>query len=216
MMMRIKTSYIIIAILAIMVFVMSTIIDSSIKEKKRLTANLTEKTKEWVDERGRYVSEVSQLKTNEKELKEIFKKDSSQMASNYEKRIYSLKKEIKSLGLYIDELEEITTGTIVIKDTIMIPATVNNDSIIQGNYESTYLSAEITYFVKKNDFELDYTTMNRCSVIRTLSAKRKKNGKRHFILPKARWLWGTEERVIMVCDNKKSKVTLDYSVKIED
>jgi hypothetical protein len=183
-------------------------------ERIRVSDNLVESKTTWRDQRGLYISQVSTLNTTMKEMKTIFKRDSSLMVNNYEKRIYSINNELKNLKIDYARLRRFIETGMVVRDTIYIEVSVVTDTTVSGVYVSKHLNANIILHDLKY-FSMDYAYKDTIRIVDVVSVKRRANGKKHFIFPNWRWLWGQTEESIVYSSNPKATIEGHYSVKVK-
>ena len=186
-----------------------------IKENTRLENNFNEKSSQWIDSEGRLINQISVLESDVKEVKSIFKRKESEIVNNYEKRIYSFKKELATLGIEVNRLRGIIASTVVTIDTVYVNDVTVTDSVITGKYLSTFLDANIKYFTFKQNFSLDYQHRDSIDVLRIVSVKTKSNGNKHWLFPNWRWLWGEDVEYLGYSKNPKSTVLLNIATDIK-
>ena len=183
------------------------------REAKLAKENLAISSKQWQDEKGRYISEVGNMTSSISTLKDIFQKDSSQLSSSYEKRIYGLKSDLNVLGVRYKDLLASTGGIVTVRDTF-ITKFVKKDTVLVANHTDGYLTEN---FRLERDFTMktDYTYKDSITVMDIRKPKLKSNGKKHWPnwgnLP---WV-GWETKTLWYSNNPKAKFSGVYSLKIE-
>lgn len=175
--------------------------------------NLSIGTDQWRDKENRLITEIGQQTVNLNNMKNIFKKDSSKLATDYEKRIYGLKREVEALGIKLKNINSVTSSTISVVDSFKVQF-VKKDTTFTASRTDGFMTQ---YFTLNSDYsmETDYSYLDDIKVLDTRKPKLKENGKKHWPnwgnLP---WV-GWEKKILWYSNNPKAKYTGTYSLKIE-
>ena len=160
--------------------------DKSIELRNNINAN----TKEWLDKENRLVNTTKELNFNISDLRNIIKKDSSDL-NEFDIRLLKAKKEIDNLNLKLKNVESVTSTTIETSSshstTISID-TINKDSLYYNikPIKTKFLEITFKYDINKDSLYVNHLYKNDITIIvdRETDKFTVNNKKRFFI---ARW-----------------------------
>jgi hypothetical protein len=188
-------------------------IDNLYNRAEKAESNLAINQSQWKDEKGRLVSEIEQGTVSIKNMKNIFQKDSSKLSTDYEKRIYGLKRDLNALGIKYKNLLEATGGTMTVRDTF-ITKFIKKDTTFTANHNDGFLNQNFT-LLRDFTMQSDYTYKDEIKVFSIRKPRPKDNGKKHWPnwgnLPWVGWDCNT----LILSNNPKASYTGVYSLKTE-
>lgn len=177
------------------------------QEATRFENNLYKKEVQWKDERGRLVTEVTELRYSKDELKRIAKSDSSKLSIS-EKQLYIAAKEIEDLNIKLKHVETYNKLILEVKND-SLKSTITKDSTGQilalKPIKTKFL--ELTFSINKDTVLVNHKY--KTDIVSILNRKpdtlTHSGNKRFFI---ATWInprytyWSTT-----VCDDPKAEIT---------
>jgi len=176
------------------------------KEIDRLTTNLTSTTTQWQDEKGRLVTEVSELRFTNKELKQIAKLDSTKL-SYTQKQLREASEVIKDLRIKAKDVESVNIVDLsVSNDSLVSIPTYNEDKSLKALKPIKTEHLEITFDVKKDTVLVSHKYKAKLNTVVSREVDMTTdNGKRRFFI--ARWINPRYEYSAKnVIDDKKAEI----------
>ncbi len=170
------------------------------EEAERYYNNYQKEKSEWVDEKGRLVSEITETVTSNQRLKAVHKRDSVNL-SEADKQLKQAAKNIEELGLRLKDVKTYYEGKIgVFNDSLVSVLEKNDKGEITGLKPIKTEHLEIDFVVESNDTILITHKYNTDIVIvanRKPTMYTKNGNKRFFIFRKIwpRWKYWHTARV---------------------
>lgn len=180
---------------------------------KKAESNLSVNTETWRDKENRFVVEVDQLTTNLKNMKNVFKQDSSRLSTDYEKHIFYLKKELEATGVKYRNLLNFTTGQVFVRDSFIIKL-VKLDTTLAGLYFDGYLKQNFSIDTK-NNLRSNYVYADTINVMSIRKPKLKDNGKKHWPNWGNLWWVGWDCKMLIYSNNPKASYTGVFSIRVD-
>ena len=174
------------------------------QEVSRITNNLNQKTSQWEDERGRLVTEVTELRVTNKELKSVAKKDSSNL-SKIEKTLLRANKEIEALKIKAKDVESYNEVLLESRnDNLVTEAVYNEDKKLTKIEPIMTDHLFIKFHVKEDTIIVNHLYRARITtVVDRERDKTTKNGNKRFFLARLvnpRWQYSAKN----VADDRKA------------
>jgi len=157
-------------------------------EIARLNNNLSATTKQWQDEKGRHVTEVSELRVTNKELTKAYKKDYFQLSGEYEAQLKEVANELSDLNIKLRNAESYNSVDLsVSNDSLVTTIVYDRDSVLNSIKPIKTDHLEINFKVKGDTLIVShkYSAKIITGVSREVDMYTD-NGKRRFFI--ARWV----------------------------
>lgn len=156
-------------------------------EADRYRDNLYSRTVQWTDEKGRLITEVSELRFTLGELKSVNVKDSAKY-SQAQKELLAAKQRIQEMGVELNRAESYFKAELAVKTDSLV-STIQRDekgaTIALKPIKTANLQLDFT--VKGDTVLVDHKyTADITTVVNRKSDKLTRNGKRRFFV--ARWV----------------------------
>jgi len=176
------------------------------EEASRATNNLYSKTVEWKDEKGRLVTEVTELRYTTKELKDIAKLDSTKL-SRAQKDLLQANNLVKELKLKERNVESVNIADLrVHNDSLVSTITYDKNNKLEALKPIKTEHLYIDFKVEGDTVLVDHKyNVNINTVVRRERDKVTKAGNPRFFI--ARWVnprW--QYSAINVADDDKAKI----------
>ena len=183
-----KDLLIIVTILSVMIGIIAAIYGiRQGNEKNRLEQNLYSKTVQWEDERGRLVTETTELRYTVRELRQISKKDSSNM-SEAEKKLLAARSTIDALNIRLRKVESVNMIEVESKGKYVTDYSIKEKDTIYlleiKPIETKHL--DMKFDVRKDSIIVNHTYRNSIDVIIDRDQELGKRGNKRFFL--IRWI----------------------------
>lgn len=176
------------------------------KEIDRLTTNLNATTTQWQDEKGRMVTEVSELRFTNKELRKISKIDSTKLGEVY-KQLKVASEIIKDLRIKASDVESANIVDLSVSNDSLVTIPVYNENMsLKALKPIKTAHLEITFDVQGNTILVNHKYRAKISTIvsRQVDMETTSGNRRFFI---ARWVNPRYEYSAKnVVDDKNAKI----------
>lgn len=157
------------------------------------------------------LSDVSNQVISLKDAAEIYRQDSANLSNDYQRNMWILSNQIDKQGIRPKDVSNATATTFTAKDSFV--AVARSPCFIDTTLIHNHFSVYVRF---KNDSLKVLPTYNaKAFTIIYIRAKLNKKGKAHWLLPRARWIWGDDVRASFSLDDSLSKVTHSFSTKYE-
>jgi hypothetical protein len=203
------------AIVATFFGIMQTCQNLTIKqEKEDLRNNLYQVTREYKDETGALVKEVSELRVSARDLKIISQKKDEDL-NNYERKLKQLANEAAAQKTKIRNIE--SAGSFKTEnsyaETILLVDTVFKQMPVKaGRVVSKFETFDFTYFPNTDSLQFSATIRNDIFFMTSRQPKKKQNGKEHF--PNWGKLWGWDYYLSVKNLNDSSIIIDPFLIKV--
>lgn len=200
------------AISLILISLLSYINIRNTKEIDRLSNNLYSKQVQWADEKGRLVTEVTELRFTTTELKKMRGADTTKLSA-VQKQLYDASLRIKELGIKENDVIGYNNAEIYVKnDSLITTIDKDNKGSIIGLKTIKTPNLELTFDVKSDTILVSHKyKTNVTTVLNRKVDKHTYSGKKRFFL--ARWInpryeyWSTN-----VVDDKNAEIKSDVYI----
>ena len=178
----------IVTILSIMIGIIAAIYGiRQNNEKNRLEQNLYSRTMQWEDERGRLVTETTELRYTVRELRQVSKKDSSNM-SDAEKKLLAARGTIDALNIRLRKVESVNMIEVKSKGEYVTDYSIREKDTVYlleiKPIETKHL--DMKFDVRKDSIIVNHTYRNSIDVIIDRDQELGKRGNKRFFL--IRWI----------------------------
>ena len=178
----------IVTILSIMIGIIAAIYGiRQNNEKNRLEQNLYSRTVQWEDERGRLVTETTELRYTVRELRQVSKKDSSNM-SDAEKKLLAARGTIDALNIRLRKVESVNMIEVKSKGEYVTDYSIREKDTVYlleiKPIETKHL--DMKFDVRKDSIIVNHTYRNSIDVIIDRDQELGKRGNKRFFL--IRWI----------------------------
>jgi hypothetical protein len=184
------------------------------KEANRAENNLYTRTVQWEDERGRLVTETTELRYTLNELRNISKKDSSKM-SEAEKQLLAARKEIDALRIKPRNVESVNTIGLESRGTFTTDYETKPDTVKLLKIDPIETEFISLYFKVEGDSILvDHLYKNTLNIIVDRDYGLNARGKPRFFL--TRWIspkWQYSSNV--VSEDPNADITSNVYIKFQ-
>lgn len=159
------------------------------EEKDTAISNFNQSKKEWIDEKGRLVSEMSEIKVSNKQLKNAARRDSAEL-SEAEKELKRTANIIEELNLRLKDVKNYYEGEIsILNDSLRSAFTKDENGKIIGlkSIKTEHLSID---FVVESEDSILVSHKYKAKIVvvnNRKSTKYTKNGNKRFILFRKIW-----------------------------
>jgi hypothetical protein len=184
-------------------------------EAKRAINNLHSTTIQYEDEKGRLVTEVTELRFTTKELKQIAKQDSAKLSS-VQKKLLKAHGKITELNIKERNAESINIADLsVFNDSLVTTAEYDKKGLLKALKPIKTDNLEISFNVLSDTVVVNHKYKTEITtIVKREADKTTKNGKKRFFL--ARWVnprW--QYSAINVSDDKKAKIASAIHIKFQ-
>lgn len=183
------------------------------QEAQRATDNLYSKTIQWEDEKGRLVTETTELRYTVSELKDISKRDKESL-SEAERKVAEAAETIKELGIKARNVDRYENVSFEVADSAETKI-VYRDKKLEKIEPIRTKHMDIDFIIKGDKVIAAYKYKGNVKVIINRKVdKETKKGKKRFFL--ARWVnprydyWST-----VVSDDKNATITSTDSINFQ-
>lgn len=184
-------------------------------EKNRLEQNLYSKTVQWEDEKGRLVTETTELRYTVRELRQISKKDSSNL-SDAEKKLLATRGTIDALNIKLRKVESVNMIEVESKGEYVTDYTIKERDTIYlleiKPIETKHL--DLKFDVKGDSIIVNHTYRNSIDIIIDRDQAAGKRGNKRFFL--VRWIlpkWEYSSNV--VSEDPNAEITSNIYFKFQ-
>jgi len=149
-------------------------------------------------------TEIDSWKIENKELRKSYSEISTKN-NVYLNEIKKAQNTIKELNIKLKNVKNYQDLSFQNKDTVYTSLIINCDSLVIAPIREPNIDID---FLRVNDsLRVNWYFRDEFSIVADVRAKTKENGKKHFILPNAGWLWGWENKSTVVVKGKNSEIT---------
>lgn len=182
---NIKDTFTILSIVSVMLLGWLKYNDT--KEINRLNNNITSVKKEWKTKTGELVTQVTELRFTNKELKQIAERDSSEL-SDLQKQLWEAGQVIKTLDIKERNAESVNIADLIVSnDSLVTTIQYNEDMSLKALKPIKTDNLSINFKVSGDSIIIDHVYNAKINTVVSREVdKVTSSGKRRFFL--ARWL----------------------------
>lgn len=185
------------------------------QEASRATSNLYSKTIQWEDEKGRLVTETSELRFTTQELRNINRQDSARL-NEVQKKLWKASKAIEDLKVKERNVESVNiVGLEARRDSLVTIPVYNEDNVLKELKPIKTDNLLIEFEVTSDTIYVNhlYTSEITTVVSRKVDKFTSKGRKRLFL---ARWVNPRWEYTAMnVSDDPNAEITSAINIKFQ-